>query len=598
MDSADTRINYDALKSNVSPAASENISHWLTEAKYADYQDELTEMIQAESWQELEDAFFTVLEFGTAGRRGTTGIGSNRINRVTMGESAQALCEYAKQFDDLAPEKGIVIACDTRLTSEEFTEYIASVCAANGFRTYVFDGYRSTPELSFAVRELGCAVGIVVSASHNPPADNGFKAYWSDGGQLVSPHDKGVLKIANAVEDIHSIDYKKAVEDGKITVLDADMDEKYIAAVAAQVEGTARNVSIVYSPLHGAGQRNTLPVLERAGFENVSVVSAQMEPDGNFPTIENGKPNPEEKAANDRAVAQMLAENADIAITNDPDADRIGVMVRQGEDVVYLSGNQSAALATEYTLRKRHERGALQTGDYIAKTIVTTDLMQAVADKYHVKCYGNLLIGFKYFCALMESKKGKPETFLIGAEESYGLLKGMYARDKDGAAGALPLAEYAAELKAEGKTLYDRLLELYQEYGLYLERMDTVVCPGARGFEQMQTIMNTLRTSPPLTIAGHKVSAVLDYTSLKRTDTETHAVTDIDCLAGNIVTLELDGNPSRRITVRPSGTEPKLKLYTMWHGEADQGDIGAQLDQVARDLEGMGRELEGLLLES
>jgi phosphomannomutase len=294
----------------------------------------------------------------------------------------------------------------------------------------------------------------------------------------------------------------------------------------------------------------------------------------------------------------MLAEDADIAITNDPDADRIGVMVRQDDDVVYLSGNQSAALATEYTLRKRYEKGALQAGDYIAKTIVTTDLMQAVADKYHVKCHGNLLIGFKYFCALMESKKGQPETFLIGAEESYGLLKGMYARDKDGAAGALPLAEYAAELKAEGKTLYDRLLELYVEYGLYLERMDTVVCPGAKGFEQMQTIMSTLRTSPPSTIAGHQVSAVLDYTTLKRTDTSTHEVTDIDCLAGNIVTLELDGNPSRRITVRPSGTEPKLKLYTMWHEAASEGDIQKQYEQVARDLEGMGRELEGVLLES
>ena len=598
MDSTNTGIDLGVLKKNVSRAAFENITHWLNEKKYADCQEELAEMIAAARWQELEDAFFTVLEFGTAGRRGTTGLGSNRINRVTMGESAQALCEYATRFDDQAPEKGIVIACDTRLTSEEFTKYIASVCAANGFITYVFDGYRSTPELSFAVREIGCAAGIVVSASHNPPADNGFKAYWSDGGQLVSPHDKGVLEMANAVEDIKSVDYDQAVQDGKIIVLDSDMDVKYISAVAAQVEGVSRDVSIVYSPLHGAGQRNTLPVLEKAGFENVAVVDAQMVPDGNFPTIENGKPNPEERAANDRAVAQMLAEDADIAITNDPDADRIGVMVRQGNDVMYLSGNQSAALATEYTLRKRHEKGELQAGDYIAKTIVTTDLMQAVADKYGVTCYGNLLIGFKYFCALMESKKGKPESFLIGAEESYGLLKGMYARDKDGAAGALPLAEYAAELKADGKTLYDRLLELYQEYGLYQERMDTVVCPGAKGLEQMQTIMKQLRTSPPKHIAGHSVSAVLDFTTLKRTDTTTQEVTDIDCLAGNIVTLELDGNPSRRITVRPSGTEPKLKLYTMWFDEAGAGDIAEQYQKLSLDLEGMGRELEGLLLES
>jgi phosphoglucomutase/phosphomannomutase len=515
-----------------------------------------------------------------------------------MGESAQALCEYAKRFDDTAPEKGIVIACDTRLTSEEFTKYLASVCAANGFRTYVFDGYRSTPELSFAVRELGCAAGIVVSASHNPPADNGFKAYWSDGGQLVSPHDKGVLEVANAVEDIRSLDYDAAANDGKITVLGSDMDEAYISAVAAEVEGTSRDVSIVYSPLHGAGQRNTLPVLAKAGFKDVSVVTAQMVPDGNFPTIENGKPNPEEQAANDRAVAQMLAEDADIAITNDPDADRIGVMVRQGNDVIYLSGNQAAALATEYTLRKRHERGALQKGDYIAKTIVTTDLMQAVADKYEVKCYGNLLIGFKYFCALMESKNGKPETFLIGAEESYGLLKGMYARDKDGAAGALPLAEYAAELKAEGKTLYDRLLELYAEYGLYLERMDTVVCPGAKGFEQMQSIMNNLRTAPPTSVAGHTVSAVLDYTTLTKTDIASGDTSKIDCIFGNVMTLEFDNDPRLRITVRPSGTEPKLKLYTMWHVADVDTDVEEHYRDVAHDLEGMARELEGILLEN
>jgi phosphoglucomutase len=583
---------------NLSQSAIDNINKWLTEQKYNEYKSELEELIANKEWQKLEDAFFKVIEFGTGGRRGTTGLGSNRINRVTMGESAQALAIYAASFDQKAAEKGIVIACDTRLSSPELSRYVAQVVAANGFKTYIFDSFRSTPELSFAVRYLKCAGGIVVSASHNPPADNGFKAYWSDGAQLVSPHDKGVLAVAADITEISSIDFDQAVMEGKIVIIGGDVDEQYIAAASGETLGIERNLAIAYSPLHGAGQTNTLPVLKAAGFTNITTVTEQMVPDGNFPTIENGKPNPEEKSANDRVVAQMMAESADIAITNDPDADRIGVMVRQGEEVIYLSGNQSAVLATDYALSKLKESGTLSAKNYVAKTIVTTDMLNALTNYYGATIYDNMLIGFKYIGELILKKEDTDEVFVIGGEESFGLLKGTYARDKDGAAGALVLAEYAAELKAQSKTLYDRMLELYSQHGIYVERLDNIVCVGASGFEQMQSIMNRLRATPPSNVGNHIVTAVLDYKTLRRHDIKTDESSKIDCLSGDVVVLEF-GDRRRRITVRPSGTEPKLKFYIQWYQDTDSStDVQAQYNDIALNLEGISKELEGLLLDS
>jgi phosphoglucomutase len=587
-DSAGEHLSHDAIK---------NINDWLTQPKYAQYKGDLEQMITDKDWQQLEDSFFKVVEFGTGGRRGTTGIGSNRINRVTIGESAQALCEYALEHDNSAPQKGVVIACDTRLSSPELSRYVAQVCAASGFKTYIFESFRSTPELSFTVRHLNAAVGIVISASHNPPADNGFKAYWSDGGQLVSPHAEGVLSKATAITKINESDYDQAVADGSIVVIGKDVDKEYLDAVVGQVEGTVRDIKIVYSPLHGAGQTNVLPSLRQAGFETISVVKEQMIADGNFPTIENYKPNPEEKAANDLAVAQMLAESADIAITNDPDADRIGVTVRNGEEVIYLSGNQSAALAADYVLAKKMQKKLLNGNQYIVKTIVTTDLLTALANKYNVKMYGDFLVGFKYIGELILKKENTTEEFVIGAEESFGLLKGDYARDKDGATGALPLAEYAAELKSQGKTLYDRLLELYVEHGLYIERLDTVQSPGADGFERMQKIMSNLRTSPPKNVGSHKVTAVLDYKTLERRDLITGEASSIDSINGNVVVLEL-GDHRCRLTVRPSGTEPKIKFYVQWYEDAVNKEIADVKDQYSRAekmLEGLSKELEGIL---
>ncbi|MFZ2125629.1 MAG: phospho-sugar mutase [Candidatus Saccharimonadales bacterium] len=585
------------LEGKLSPAAIENINNWLNQLKYREYQPELIKMIQDEKWDDLEDAFFKVIEFGTGGRRGKTGLGSNRINKITIGESAQALCEYALSFDKDAASKGIVIACDTRLTSPELSRFAAQVLAANGFRTFVFDSFRATPELSFAVRHLHCAAGIVISASHNPPSDNGFKAYWSDGGQLVAPHDKGVLAVAASIEEIKSIDYNQAVLDGKIEIISRLVDDAYIAAAVAEALGTDRDIDIVYSPLHGTGQTSVLPVLRAAGFEKILTVEDQMAPDGSFPTIPSGKPNPEEKPANDMAVAQMMAEGADIAITNDPDADRIGVMIRQGDKPVYLNGNQSAVLATDYVLKQLKARGELTPKHYVVKTIVTTDMIKALTDYYGVKLYTNLLIGFKYIGELILQKEKTDEIFVLGCEESYGLLKGTYARDKDAATGALPIIEYAAELKKQGKTLQDRLFELYQQYGIYAERLDTMYCLGATGFEKMQKIMESLRATAPGQVGDEKVTAIHDYSVLQRKDVVTGQLTPIDCPKGNIIVLEF-GDYRKRITIRPSGTEPKLKFYIQWYKNYDNSvDAEVQTKTLDVYLQKLSGDLEKVLGE-
>jgi len=586
----------DTIAEHLSERAAYNVRRWLDEPKYHEYRAELETMIDDERWSELEDAFFTQLEFGTAGIRGVTGIGSARVSKVTIAEATQALCLHARDIDPDATQRGIVIACDTRLTSDEFSKIAAAVCAGNGFKAHLFDGFRSTPELSFAVRHLKASAGIVISASHNLPADNGFKAYMSDGAQLVAPHDRAVIDHVNSIAEIHTADFDESVSTGLISMVGKDIDEAYYAAVLGQAQSDVRDLSIVYSPLHGAGQRNTLPILTMAGF-SVKTVDRQMTPDGNFPSVENNKPNPEERAANDLAVALMMSESADIAITNDPDADRIGVVVRQGEEPKYLSGNQSAALATEYSLSKLAASGEMSDAHYIAKTIVTTDMLDAIAERYGAKVYGDMLIGFKYIGELLLTKEATEEKFVIGGEESYGLLKGDYARDKDGAVGALVLAEYAAELKAEGKTLYDRLMEMYMEYGTHCERLDNILCPGAKGFEQMAAIMEMLRSTPPSSVGSHRVTAVSDYKTLKRQSGGEES--DLTCpVKGDIIVLEF-GDRRRRITVRPSGTEPKLKLYAQWWQPVSSNDtrrVEAEYEELEDMLTGLSKELEGVLL--
>jgi len=581
----------------LSAEAINNINEWLKNPKYAECKPDVMSMIEAKNWQLLEDSFYKKIEFGTAGCRGKTGCGSNRINKITIGEATQALCDYVILSGGNLSKIGIVVAFDTRLTSIELSQLSARVIAANGIKVYLFDSFRSTPELSFAVRHLGCAAGIVISASHNPPTDNGFKVYWSDGGQMVAPHSRNLLLAKSAVNEIKLINYEQAISKNLIIIVGKRIDEAYIKSVSEQSLGDCRDVKIVYSPLHGSGQTSVLPVLRSVGFNQISVVTKQMIPDGNFPTIISGKPNPEEKSANDMAVAQMMLEKADIAITNDPDADRIGVIVRQNDQPIYLNGNQTAILATDFVLKQQKSHNNLSLGDYAAKTIVTTDMIGALANYYGVTLYSNLLIGFKYIGELILNKETTNEKFLIGCEESYGMLIGSYARDKDAASGALILAEYAAELKVSGKTLFDKLMELYSQHGLYVEKLVNMVCPGSTGFKKMEQIMQGLRSAPFEKIGKHDITAILDYRTLIRKDLMTGLSSVINCQSGDVIVLEFS-DTRNRITIRPSGTEPKLKFYGQWFEQTqDKLPIIDQYRNLENSLQNLLEQLEVILSE-
>lgn len=582
----------DQAAQKLSTTAFNNLKQWLESDKYAEFRPEIEQLLAAEAWDELEDGFFKVLEFGTAGRRGKTGAGPNRINKITIGESTQGFCDYLASQKPI--NQAIVIAYDTRITSQDLAKYAAQVAAANDFKVYLFDGFRSTPELSFMVRHLQAAAGIVISASHNPPQDNGFKAYWSDGGQLVNPHAKAVLEASQKVVDIRVIDFEAAIEAGKIELLGAEADQAYYEAVLALSQNQARDLKLVYSPLHGAGQRNVLPVLQQAGF-TVDVVEAQMTPDGNFPTISDQKPNPENPNANQLAVEQLLATEADLAITTDPDADRLAVVVNRDGQPRLLTGNQTAALIADYLLSKLSPKARQQA--YLAKTIVTTDLLADIAKHYQAQIFGDHLVGFKYIGQEIESHLDDGLRFLMGGEESYGVLVGDYARDKDAASGVLPICELAAELKLAGKDLFDQLLVLFERHGWFNETLNSLDFPGATGFQQMQDLMLRLRQHPPTKITDQMVTAIRDYSDLTIKNLSTGEQTSLKCSdTGNVLVFEF-GDPRCRLTIRPSGTEPKIKLYLQWWSEAT-GEISLeQLTKQQQAVEQLVAEMKAELID-
>lgn len=552
----------------LSPTAAKNLTEWLTEPKYQQYKAELGQLLQQEKWQQLEDSFYTIVPFGTGGRRGTVGVGSNRINKVTIGESAQGLADYLKQGS-------VVIAYDTRLTSIELAHYTASVFAANNIQTYLFDSDRPTPELSFAVRHLKASAGVVISASHNPPTDNGFKAYWNDGAQVIPPHDQNIMAAVAATKEIKITDFNAAVETGKIKMVGSEIDDAYHQAVLAESLSSSRSATIVYSPLHGTGGKSALAVLKKAGFK-VTEVTEQSTPDGNFPNIPNHIANPEVLTTNDMATEYAKRTQADFALTTDPDADRLGVIAKdKAGNYQFLTGNQIAALIGYFVLNELKKQNKLTPKHYIAKTIVTTDFLNAFADDFGVKIYDKLLIGFKYIGELIKTTEGR-EQFIFGGEESHGILKGTYTRDKDAAIAALLIAELASILKDENKTLLDQLDGLYQKYGLFTEKLHTVTYPGAAGAATMQSIMARLRTAPPQKIGDYPVVEVIDR------------ATSSEGTKGDVLIFSLSADRRTRVTVRPSGTEPKLKIYTQYWAPFTGPDLATnklQADQAATALQ-------------
>lgn len=542
--------------------------------------------LKAENPTELTESFYRSLEFGTGGLRGIMGVGTNRMNKYTVGMATQGYANYLKKSFP-GREIRVAIAHDSRNNSRFFAETTANVFAANGIKVFLFQSLRPTPELSFTIRQLHCQGGVVCTASHNPKEYNGYKAYWDDGGQLVPPHDKNVIK---EVEKIASVDEVKwGGGEANITMIGKDIDEAYIAmvkdlSVYPEIIEKQHNLRIVYTPIHGTGIKLVPEVLQRFGFSNVHVVDEQATPDGNFPTVIY--PNPEESEAMSIGLKKAKQIDADILLGTDPDADRVGIGVKdkRGEWVL-MNGNQTAVLAFNYMIEARKVKGLAQPNDMVVKTIVTTDLIDEIAARNDVKCY-NVLTGFKYIAELIKEKEGS-EHYVIGGEESYGLMIGDRLRDKDAVSAVALLCEMAAYEKDKGRSLYDKLIELYVQYGFYKESLISITKKGMNGQKEIADMMSAYRSNPPATINGSPVVQLLDYELGSGKNLQTGEKWKIGLPQSNVLQFILaDGS---KISARPSGTEPKIKFYFSVHTKLPGA---AEFDRVHAELNG---RIEGII---
>ena len=531
--------------------------------------------------KELVESFYKDLEFGTGGLRGIMGVGSNRMNVYTVGMATQGLANYLKK--NFAGEQiRVAIGHDSRNNSRKFSEHVADIFASNGFTVFLFDALRPTPELSFAIRELNCHSGVVVTASHNPKEYNGYKAYWTDGSQVTAPHDKNIIEEVAKITDVDQILTGKNPEN--ITILGADFDEIYLNKILSlqlsrECVLAHKDMKIVYTPIHGSGVKLVPASLKKFGFENVSVVAEQAIVDGNFPTVDS--PNPEERKTMMKAIELAAKEGADLVLATDPDSDRLGVALRnkQGEYVL-LNGNQTLALIMSYQLTRWAELGKLDGKQFVVKTIVTSQMANAVAAHFGVKCY-DCLTGFKYIARIIRQNEGIA-TYIGGGEESFGYLAGDFVRDKDAVSACSLAAEAAAwALETKGQTLYEWLQELYVQYGLYREGLVSVVRKGKEGAELIQKMMVDFRENPPKTIVGSPVVKINDYLKSETLDVVSGAVTPIEEDKSNV--LQWFTEDGTIVSVRPSGTEPKIKFY--FGVKAPLASV-AEFDAVLAQLDG------------
>lgn len=520
----------------------------------------------SEDENEIKERFYMDLEFGTAGLRGIIGAGTNRMNIYVVRRATQGLANYIAKVDKKA--QGVAIAYDSRHMSPEFAEEAALCLAANGIKAYIFESLRPTPELSFAVRHLGCVAGINVTASHNPPEYNGYKVYWEDGAQITPPHDSGIMGEVKSISDwntVKTMDKAEAEKAGLFQVIGKEVDDAYMAELKKQVihmdaiEKEGKNLKIVYTPLHGTGNIPARRILKELGFENVYVVKEQELPDGDFPTV--SYPNPEAAEAFELGLKLAKEVDADLVLATDPDADRLGVRVKDKNGEYHdLTGNMSGCLLANYELSQRKAvNGSLPEDGALIKTIVTTNLADAIAKGYGVNLI-EVLTGFKFIgqqiLGFENSGKG---SYLFGFEESYGCLIGTYARDKDAIVATMALCEAAAYYKTQGKTLWDAMIEMYEQFGYYKDAIQSVTMKGIEGLQKIQEIMNSLRQNPPAEFAGHKVTAVRDYKADTITDVATGTVKPTGLPNSNVLYYELTDDAW--VCVRPSGTEPKVKFY-------------------------------------
>lgn len=532
--------------------------------------------------EEIKDRFYKELEFGTAGLRGVIGMGTNRMNKYTVGKATQGLANYI--IEQGTQNKGVAISYDSRRMSDEFSLQTALILNANGIKTYLFEKLRPVPELSFAVRQLGCTAGIMITASHNPPKYNGYKVYWDDGSQIVAPRDKDIIAKVRAISDfkeIKTISKEEAVNKGLFNVVGTEMDDKYINTLKSLVlnpeivREEGKKLKIVYTPLHGTGNTVTSRLLKELGFENVYVVPEQEKPDGNFPTVDY--PNPEDKKAFKLALELAKKVDADVVLANDPDADRLGIYAKDTKTGEYMTytGNMSALLIAEYRISQMKEKGLLPADGMFITTIVSSELAKAIAKNYGLECI-EVLTGFKNIGAVIKkAEEKKDKTYVFGFEESYGCLIGDYARDKDGISAVMSLCEAAAYYKSKGMTLWDQMMKIYEKYGFYKEDQVSIVLEGADGAEKIKSMMTNMRNNLPEKIGKYKVIEFKDVEldEIKNLVTGEQRKTGLP--KSNVLYYELENNAW--CCVRPSGTEPKIKLY--------MGVKADSMESAEKDLE-------------
>ena len=534
-----------------------NVQRWLSGNYDANTKQIILEL-QANSKEELQDSFYRNLEFGTGGLRGIMGVGTNRINKYTIGMATQGFSNYLLKT---YPNESIAVAIghDSRNNSRFFAETTAQVFAANGIKVFLFEALRPTPELSFAIRQLKCKAGVVCTASHNPKEYNGYKAYWDDGGQLVPPHDKNVISEVELIQNVDEVKWSGG--EHNIQLMGEAMDQDYIKmlkslSVYPEIIAQQQDLKIVYTPIHGTGITLVPKVLARFGFNNVTIVDEQATPDGNFPTVIY--PNPEESETMSIGLAKAKAMDADILLGTDPDADRVGVGVKNHKgEWVLMNGNQTAVLAFAYMMEARRAKGIAAPNDMVVTTIVTTEMINQVAKINEVNCY-NVLTGFKWIAELVKEKEGK-ENYIIGGEESFGLMIGDQIRDKDAVSAVALLCEMAAYEKSKGKTLFDKMIELYIQYGFYYENLISITKKGMNGQQEIKDMMEGYRQSPPVTIDGEAVVTLLDYELQLGKNLQTGATWKLNLPKSNV--LQFITAKGSKISARPSGTEPKIKFY-------------------------------------
>jgi phosphoglucomutase len=537
-------------------AIQQKVDKWLQGNYDQQTKDEILSA-QVNTPDELEDAFYKNLEFGTGGLRGIMGIGTNRMNKYTVGMATQGFANYLKKSFD--KEISVAIAHDCRNNSRSFAEITANVFAANGIKVYLFENLRPTPELSFTIRHFGCQGGVVLTASHNPKEYNGYKAYWDDGSQLVPPHDKNVITEVDKIASVD--DVKWTGGEANITLIGREIDEKYLAmvkelSVYPEVCKAQHDLKIVYTPIHGTGITLVPDALAQFGFTNVSIVEEQATPDGNFPTVVY--PNPEETEAMSIGLSKAKALDADILLGTDPDSDRVAIGVKNHKgDWVLLNGNQTAMIAFNYMIEARKAKGIAKPNDMVVKTIVTTNMIDSIAKANQVNCY-SVLTGFKWIAELIRNKEGQ-ENYIIGGEESFGLMIGDKVRDKDAISAVALCCEMAAYEKNKGRSLFDKLIDLYLEYGFYKESLVNITKKGMNGAKEIADMMEGYRSNPPATLDGMQVEQLLDYELQEGKNLKTGETWKIALPKSNVLQFLMADGTS--ISARPSGTEPKIKFY-------------------------------------